>query len=268
MGQAVIEIVQACVSAHDQTFGDSSSRCGTGFHLLLDDLRQPAFSVPDVDDRVRAVINDGLLRNPHTSCTVHETRASLWRQQLNRAEAALRAESISARNAAPRHDVHTGENLPGELRRLRRLECEPGDEIEKEMSVHSMTFPATHLVPEVGCHLDLDVSAGADLGERDEIVECGFACAFHSEEPLELMSFRFRGDETVEVMLVEGMRERRSAIPRGEFGRILGKRTAGEVMHRPRTTQHVVLPWNFQFAHQTTDKWMKLIIGSFVLRQA
>ena len=39
MRQAVIEIVQACIGAHDQTFSDSNSRSGKGFHLLLDDLR-------------------------------------------------------------------------------------------------------------------------------------------------------------------------------------------------------------------------------------
>ncbi len=80
-----------------------------------------------------------------------------------------------------------------------------------------MTFAATHLVPVVGRHFDLYVSACADLRECDEIVECRFTGALHSEEPLELMSLRFRCDEAVEIMFVERMREGRSTVPLGEF---------------------------------------------------
>src|SRR5258706_7918525 len=145
MRQAVIEIVQAGIGARDQTFSDSNTRSGKRLYLLLDDLRQPTFSVPDVYDRVSAVINHGVLRNPHALRAVHQTRASLRGKQLDGAQATLCAEGIAARNAAPRHDVHTGENLPGQLRRLWRLDRKTGDVIEKKSSDYCAAFAATHI---------------------------------------------------------------------------------------------------------------------------
>src|SRR5512141_793452 len=114
-GQAVVEVIETRISAGNETFGNSKSRIRIRVNLGSHDMIEPAFSVTDVDDCVRAIIDDCLLLHSDAKRTVYYARASLWRKQLDGTKSPLCTESVTARNAAPQHDVHTSENLPWKI---------------------------------------------------------------------------------------------------------------------------------------------------------
>jgi len=200
--QAIVEVVEACISPCDQAFGDANARRWNGSYLRLDHVRQPSFGVADIDDCVGTVIDDGLFRNTDSLCSVNQARASLWREKLDGAKAALGAERISSWQAAPQHHVHPCKNLPGKLRRRRWLEAKSRDELEEKMGVDCMITSAAHLVPVIGGHLELDLTACTDLRQCYEIIESCFTGTFHSEKPFQLMSLSFARNETIEIMFI------------------------------------------------------------------
>src|SRR5688500_6188262 len=170
----------------------------------------------DVDYRMRAVIDDGRFSDSDTLGSVHNSRAPLRREQLDRAECTLRAECVAPRDAAPEHDVDTSEHLPGKLVRRWSAKLQIFDQLVKEVGVNGVAFPLSELVPVIRAHFHLHVTARTDLRHCDEIIECGLASGLHREEPLELRPCCFRREERIKLVLIKRMTERRVAIPLGE----------------------------------------------------
>jgi hypothetical protein len=105
--QAVVEVVETCISPDEQTFCDSYSRIRKRVNLRRNYMIQPSFSVSDVDDRVSTVIHNGFFLKTNTQRAMHDASATLRREKFNGAEGALSAKCIASRNAAPEHHVHT-----------------------------------------------------------------------------------------------------------------------------------------------------------------
>src|SRR3954466_8696954 len=108
--------------------------------------------------------------------------------------------------------------------------------------MNGLVLPPAHLVPVVACHLHLYCPARTNLGERDEIVECGFTRAFHPQKPFELRSRRLRREEGIEIVLVKRMAESSELIPARKFLGVSGEIAESETGIAMSAAQQLLLP--------------------------
>ena len=172
--------------AHHRALADRA-----GAARVLEHQRTQHFAIPflrmlHVEDRVQREVVPLLRRDLEPAQALIDMAGPRRGGHFDDAQRADRVVGIAAMPRQRDHRVAERERFRHDgLRRRRQLEI--AREPFQHRTVHALLAAASHLVPEIARHLELRLNRHLDLGQRQQVVETGFARDLLRQEPFHLL---------------------------------------------------------------------------------